>query len=89
MCLTDDTVESMASVSIRDLRNHGGDVVDRVERGETVTVTRAGRPVAELRPVRRGGLSAEELLERCRRLPPVDAAGLRRDIDAVVDSTLW
>jgi len=79
----------MTSVSIRDLRNHGGDVVDRVERGETVTVTRLGRPVAELRPVPKAGLTAEELLARCRRLPDVDAAALRRDIDTVIDTTLW
>jgi prevent-host-death family protein len=79
----------MTTVSIRDLRNHGGDVVDRVERGETVTVTRAGRPVAELRPIPKVGLTAEELLARCRRLPAVDALALRRDIDSVVDTSLW
>lgn len=79
----------VASVSIRDLRNHGGDVVDRVQRGERLTVTRAGRAVAELRPVAKGGLSAEELLARCRRLPPVDPMALRRDIDALVDTSLW
>jgi prevent-host-death family protein len=77
------------SVSIRDLRNHGGDVVDRVERGEHVTVTRSGRPVAELRPMPKPGLTAEELLARCHRLPDVDAAALRRDIEGVVDTTLW
>jgi len=38
----------MDTVTIRELRNHGGDVVDRVEAGERVTVTRDGRPVAEL-----------------------------------------
>src|ERR1039457_110292 len=30
----------MAEVTIRELRNHGGDVVDRVARGEPVTITR-------------------------------------------------
>jgi prevent-host-death family protein len=38
----------MKSVSVRDLRNSGGDVLYRVEHGETVVVTRDGRPVAEL-----------------------------------------
>ena len=51
--ITRDTVVGMADVSIRDLRNHGGDVVDRVARGERVTITRAGRAVAELRPLAR------------------------------------
>ena len=79
----------VADVSIRDLRNHGGDVVDRVERGETVVITRAGKPVAELRPLRKKRLSAEELLERCRRLPHVDPRQLREDVDAVVDASPW
>ncbi len=35
------------------------------------------------------GLTAEELLARCHRLPDVDAAALRRDIEGVVDTTLW
>lgn len=34
----------MASVSIRELRNHGGEVVERVMAGETVTVTLAAVP---------------------------------------------
>ena len=32
----------MEEVTIRDLRNHGGEVVDRVAAGERLTVTRAG-----------------------------------------------
>jgi prevent-host-death family protein len=79
----------MGLVTIRELRNHGGDVVDRVERGETVTITRSGKPVAELRPVRKQRLTAEELLARCRRLPAVDPSALHADIDAVLDSRLW
>lgn len=79
----------MTNVSIRDLRNHGGDVVDRVERGETVTVTRAGRPVAELRPIPKVGLATGELLERCRHLPDVDPTALLREIDDIVDTSLW
>jgi len=79
----------MGPVTIRELRNHGGDVVDRVERGETVTITRSGKPVAELRPVRKQRLTAEELLVRCRRLPAVDPSALHADIDAVLDSRLW
>ena len=54
--ITGDTLPLMASVTIRDLRNHGGEVVDRVEAGEQLTVTRDGRPVAELRPVRSRGI---------------------------------
>ena len=78
----------MAEVSIRELRNHGGDVVDRVAAGERVIVTRGGRPVAELRPLRSTLLTASALLERCRRLPPIDDASLRADLDATLDPRL-
>jgi prevent-host-death family protein len=78
----------MDTVTIRELRNHGGQVIDRVEAGGHVTVTRDGRPVAELRPLRVRGLSAAALLERWHRLPTVDRAGLRRDIDTAIDQGL-
>lgn len=78
----------MNEVTVRDLRNHGGDVVERVLRGECLTVTRGGRPVAELRPLSRPGVEAATLLQRWRNLPTVDPDGLRRDIDALIDPSL-
>lgn len=77
----------MTEVSIRELRNHGGDVVDRAARGEEITITRSGKAVAELRAVR-PPLSAEALLSRWNRLPPLDPASLRSDIDRVLDPSL-
>jgi prevent-host-death family protein len=78
----------VTDISIRELRNHGGDVVDRATRGEQITITRSGKPVAELRAVSRPPLSAEVLLSRWQRLPPVDPAALRRDIDNLLDASL-
>lgn len=78
----------MAEVTIRELRNHGGAVVDRVAAGEHVIVTRSGRPVAELRPVRASGMTTAVLLRRWRRVPPMDPVGLRRDLDALIDPAL-
>lgn len=78
----------MAEVTIRELRNHGGEVADRVARGEHLIVTKAGKAVAELRPLRRPPLKAAALLSRWRRLPPVDPASLRADLDAVLDPSL-
>ncbi len=75
----------MADVTIRELRNHGGAVVDRVAAGERLTVTRDGRPVAELRPYRSTPLSAAVLLRRWRRLPILDAGLLRAELDALID----
>jgi prevent-host-death family protein len=78
----------MSEVTIRDLRNHGGEVIDRVERGERLTVTRDGRRVAELRPLGRIPFKAGVLVERWSRLPRVDPESLRRDLDAVIDFRL-
>jgi prevent-host-death family protein len=78
----------MTEVTIRELRNHGGEVVDRVAQGEQVTITRGGHPVAELRPVSRQPLTAETLLARWRRLPPVDYHAMRAEIDEVMDPAL-
>jgi prevent-host-death family protein len=78
----------MGEVTIRELRNHGGDVLHRVEQGETVIVTRAGIPVGELRPLPRPRLSATSLLGRWRSVPVVDRDVFRSDVDAVLDPTL-
>jgi prevent-host-death family protein len=85
--ITRDTLDPMARVTIRELRNQGGDVVDRAARGEPITITRSGRPVAELRPLR-APLSADALLERWNRLPAVDPVALQKDIDELLDWTL-
>ena len=45
--ITGDTDFGMTDVSIRDLRNHGGEVIDRVLGGQDVVITRSGRPVAQ------------------------------------------
>ena len=75
-------------MSIRDLRNHGGDIVDRASRGEPITITRAGKPVAELRALSVAAPSAQELLRRWHALPAVDAEAFRRDVDRLLDSRL-
>ena len=85
--ITRDTLYDMAKITIRELRNHGGDIVDRAARGEPITITRAGTPVAELRPLR-PELSAEALLSRWSRLPAVDPVALRADVDDLVDVSL-
>jgi antitoxin (DNA-binding transcriptional repressor) of toxin-antitoxin stability system len=80
----------MADVTIRELRNEGGDVVDRAARGEQITITRSGRPVAELRALRTPNLplSADALIDRWRRLPDVDPITLREEVDELLDWAL-
>lgn len=78
----------MADISIRDLRNHGGEVVERAQRGERLTITRSGKPVAELSAIRRPPVPLDELRKRWARLPDVDPAALRNDVDAVIDAAV-
>jgi prevent-host-death family protein len=78
----------MSEATVRELRNQGGAVIERVLAGESITITRDGEPVAELRPLPRRPLSKEVLIQRARALPPMDPQRLRDDIDAVFDQTL-
>lgn len=78
----------MTDVSIRDLRNKGGEIVDRAAAGETIIVTRDGRPVAELVPVKQR-LTTAQVIERWKHLPPMDPQTLRADLDAIIDPRLF
>ena len=73
---------------MRDLRDHGGRVLDRVAAGERVVITRDGAPVARLGPLPAAGLGAAALVARFARLPRVDSEALRRDVDTAVDQRL-
>ena len=87
--ITGDTLVGMNNdASVRDLRNHGGEIIERARRGERITVTRDGEPVAELTPLPRQRLSAAVLIERFGRLPSVDPGQFRADIDGVIDQSL-
>lgn len=76
---------STGEATIHELRNHSGEVIERVARGETSTMIRAGVPVAQLRPISRPPLSASALLANRKQLPPVDPAALHADVDAIID----
>ncbi|MEU4600719.1 type II toxin-antitoxin system prevent-host-death family antitoxin [Nocardia sp. GTS18] len=72
----------MRQISQRELRNNSAAIMDAVEAGETILVTRNGVEIAEVRPVsRRRRRSAEELVARHRGLPRVDYAAMRREAD--------
>ena len=79
----------MDRVSIRDLRNHGGEIIDRVARSAgRAVITRNGDEVAELRALPKQVLGAEELLQRYSRLPSIDPAAVRSEIDELTDASL-
>lgn len=54
----------MTTIPQKELRNQVGQVLRRVEAGETLTVTVSGRPVAELSPVRRANWISGRALAR-------------------------
>ena len=51
--------ERMKTVSIRDAKNRLTELAREVELGETIVVTRNGRPVFDLVPHKRSGLDLE------------------------------
>jgi prevent-host-death family protein len=72
----------MASVTVRELRSSGGEVLRRVERGERIIVTRDGTPVAGLRPLPHPSVGLVELVRRRKHLPRVNPDELRRDVES-------
>ena len=64
-------------------------MVDRAARGEAITITRAGKAVAQLAPIPAAPLAVETLLERWLRLPEIDPLLLRADIDETLDARFF
>lgn len=68
----------METIAQKQLRNDVGEVLRRVEAGESFTVTVAGRPVAELGPTRRRRWISGPALSGIWRGP--DPRGLEEDL---------
>lgn len=76
-------------ITQRELRNESGDIMRRLDGGETFIVTRNGVPVGELAPMRRHRfITAEAALAVFRNAPSIDAARFRADVDANADQTV-
>ena len=77
------------TISQRELRNDSGEIMRRVDAGETFVVTRNGVPVGELSPRRRPRfVPAHVAAAAFRHAPPIDAGQFRRDLDAVADQVV-
>jgi prevent-host-death family protein len=73
------------TITQRELRNDSAAVMDAVEAGETIVVTRNGNPVAELRPARRRRLATTaEVARSLHGLPKVDLDAMRAEADQLL-----
>jgi len=71
-------------ISQRELRNESGEIMRRLDDGETFVVTRNGVPVGELAPLRRHRfVSSDTVVALFRHAPAVDYARFRDDLDRV------
>jgi len=77
----------MSEAASRDLRNNTRGLLDRVEAGETITITIDGRPVAVLQSVGRRPrwLPREEFIQRV--LPRRADPGLAGELAALATDT--
>ena len=75
------------TVTVRELRNQGGQVLDRVLAGEQLTITRDGQPVAELSPLSIP-TNLTTLKKRAAKLTAIDPISLRNDLDEIIDPWL-
>jgi antitoxin (DNA-binding transcriptional repressor) of toxin-antitoxin stability system len=73
-------------ISQRELRNDSGRIMRALDDGQSFVVTRHGRPVGELRPLRRDRLvDAVTVVQMFRHAPQLDWERVRQEIDQHVD----
>ncbi len=76
------------SISQRELRNDSGEIMRRLDAGETFIVTRSGVPVGRLSPLRREQfVTAYAVAEIFAGAPAIDAERFRSDLDTLADPT--
>ncbi|WP_375496542.1 type II toxin-antitoxin system Phd/YefM family antitoxin [uncultured Jatrophihabitans sp.] len=73
-------------ISQRELRNDSGRIMRALDDGNSFVVTRNGRPVGELRPLRRDRfVDAVTVAEVFRHAPSLDWDTVREDLDRHAD----
>ncbi len=76
-------------ITQRELRNESGEIMRKLDEGETFIVTRNGVPVGELSPCAATASSPQKPRSPSSgRQPPVDADRFRTDLDLVASQDL-
>ena len=76
-------------ITQRELRNDSGRIMRALDRGKAFVVTRNGRPVGELLPLRQRAFVPSEFVQASfAGAPPVARKRFRREVDAFVDQTV-
>jgi prevent-host-death family protein len=77
-------------ITQRDLRSRSKEIMDAVEHGQAFTVTRDGRPIGELHPLRRKRrfVPRAEFAAMSRNAPHIDPERFRSDADAFADQEI-
>jgi len=71
-------------IAQRELRNQSGEIMRKLDEGESFVITRNGLPVGELTPLRRRRfVAAETAVAMFRAAPRVDYERFRTDLDTV------
>jgi antitoxin (DNA-binding transcriptional repressor) of toxin-antitoxin stability system len=69
-------------ITQRELRNDNGEIMRRLDEGESFVITRNGAPVGELSPLRRHRfVRSSTAVALFRHAPRVDLVKLREDLD--------
>jgi prevent-host-death family protein len=72
----------MRTIGQRELRNDNAKIMREVEEGQSFVITRNGKPVAELVPIRKKRITGREAQALMSTLPPIDIERWYRDRDA-------
>ncbi len=81
-------MSAQPEISQRDLRLRSKEIMDSVEHGKAFTITRDGRRIGELIPLRRRRtfVSRVDFVTGGIEIAPIDAARFRGDLDRVIDA---
>ena len=79
-------MSAQPEITQRDLRNKSREIMGAVEGGQAFTVTRDGREIGELIPIRRRRFAPRaDFATASRNAPAIDLAAFRADQNAAAD----